>query len=109
MSHSFIDRGQQKNISSNQSETTQKKIDPAAQLKRVNSQQVDQGWGVAFNYNTSSNQTTQKFASDEMQQLPDTTTQSLPAGAQAKEGMNINSNTALEKEADVMGAQAQCH
>ena len=81
MSKAFIDRNQQQNSNNNQSETTQAKVDPVAQLKWINSQQVDQGWGIP----------TQMFAQDEeeepvqgkaedeellqMQQLPDTTTQ----------------------------------
>jgi Domain of unknown function (DUF4157) len=46
MSKAFIDRTQQQNVESNQTETSQKKIDPVAQLKWINSQQVDQGWDI---------------------------------------------------------------
>ena len=55
MSKAFIDRNQQQNSNNNQSETTQAKVDPVAQLKWINSQQVDQGWGIP----------TQMFAQDE--------------------------------------------
>jgi len=84
MSKAFIDRNQQQNSANDQSATTQKKIDPVAQLKWINSQQVDQGWGIP----------TQMFAEDEEEEP-----------VQAK-GVNINSDARLEKEADVMGEKA---
>ncbi len=56
----FIDRNQQQNSNNNQSETTQKKIDPVAQLKWINNQKVDSGFGVFNN-----DQPAQMFASDE--------------------------------------------
>jgi len=64
MSKAFIDRNHQHPDSSrdndNQSDTLQKKIDPVAQLKWLNNQKVDQGWGVFNN-----DQPTQMFAKDE--------------------------------------------
>ena len=46
MSQSYIDRSQQNNTSITPDETTQKKIDPVAQLKWLNSQNGDQGFGI---------------------------------------------------------------
>jgi hypothetical protein len=94
MSKAFIDRNQQQNTQSNQSDTVQKKMDLAAQLKWINSQEIDQGWGVPA----------QMLAQEE----------ALSAAAKAEEeneplqakGMNINSDVALEKEADEMGEKA---
>ncbi len=88
MSKAFINRTQQQNAESNQTETSQKKIDPVAQLKWLNNQQVDQGWGVPA----------QMFANEEVEEQ-------VQRKAEGKE-LQINSNTALEKEADVMGAKA---
>ncbi len=59
MSKAFIDRSQQ-NSDNNQSDTKQAKIDPVAQLKWLNSQQVDSGFGVFNN-----SQPTQMFAQEE--------------------------------------------
>jgi hypothetical protein len=50
MSHSFIEQNK-RNASSTQSEPLQKKIDTESQLNWVNSQQVDQGFGVFSNNN----------------------------------------------------------
>ena len=46
MSKAFIDRNQQQNSNDNRTETKQAKIDPEVQLKRVNNQQIDGGWGI---------------------------------------------------------------
>ena len=76
MSQSFISRSKQ---SSNQSETLQKKIDIETQLKRVNNQQVDGGWGIPAQMfaQEEEEEPVQGKAEEElqMQQLPDTTTQ----------------------------------
>jgi hypothetical protein len=63
MSKAFIDRTQQNNFSNNQSDTLQKKIDTESQLRWVNNQKVDQGFGV-FNNNATGSKVDQKFAKD---------------------------------------------
>jgi hypothetical protein len=65
MSHSFIEQNK-RNASSTQAEPLQKKIDTESQINWVNSQQVDQGFGV-FNNNTSENVVTQMSAVKEKQ------------------------------------------
>ncbi|MBI9053602.1 MAG: hypothetical protein JEY96_07270 [Bacteroidales bacterium] len=88
MSQSFIDRSLQQNSDNNQSETTQKKIDPKAQANWIKNMSVDSGWGMFNN----KGQATQMFAKEEEEQ------------GQAK-GLPINNSPSLEKEADEMGAK----
>ena len=94
MSKAFIDRNQQQNTQSNQSDTVQKKMDLAAQLKWINSQEIDQGWGVPAQMLAQEEALSAKTKAEEEEKL-----------LQAK-GLNINSDVALEKEADEMGEQA---
>lgn len=94
MSKAFIDRNQQQNTQSNQSDTVQKKMDLAAQLKWINSQQIDQGWGVPAQMFAKEEELSAKARAEEEEKL-----------LQAK-GLNINSDVALEKEADEMGEKA---
>gem|GEM_PF-3100580 len=63
MSQSFIDRSQQQISENNQSETSQKKIDPVAQAKWMNSLDPTSGWGIG------SDQSVQMFASEEEEQV----------------------------------------
>gem|GEM_PF-3321829 len=63
MSQSFIDRSQQQISENNQSETSQKKNDPVAQAKWMNSLDASSGWGIG------SDQPTQMFASEEEEQV----------------------------------------
>ncbi len=131
MSQDLKTHDQQVNAESQQSETQQKKIDPVAQLKWLNSQQFDGGWGVFNNLpaGRQGEQPVQKFAKEEEEDIP--------AGAIAQEGLQlksnevvwpaerdaarmastgtptiqqkvipINSDPALENEADVMGTKA---
>ncbi len=80
MSKAFIDRNQQQNSNNNQSET-QAKIDPVAQRKWLNSQQVDQGWGVPA----------QMFASEEEEELVQgkTEDEELLQGKAEEEGLQM--------------------
>jgi len=82
MSKAFIDRSQNQSNEHNHSEIPQKKIDPVAQAKWMNSLNVNSGWGVS-----------QMFAQEEEEQI------------QGK-GLAINDDPSLEKEADEMGAKA---
>jgi hypothetical protein len=67
MSQSFIDRSLQQNSDNNQSETTQKKIDPKVQANWIKNMSVDSGWGMFNN----KGQATQMFAKEEEEQGQD--------------------------------------
>lgn len=95
MSRGFLNRNNHQNSSSDNDFENQKKIDPEAQLNWINNQQVDSGFGV-FNLpvNEQGKQPAQMFAKEEEEE---------PIQTKSK---NINSDTALEKEADLMGKKA---
>jgi len=86
MSKSFIDRSQQQNSSSTQTDTPQKKIDPQAQLDWINNQKVDQGFGV-FNNSSSGNEVAQ-MSQQEDEKLPTT------LGLNGSVGLDCDNNDA---------------
>ena len=89
MSKAFIDRNQQQNSNENQTDIAQKKIDPVAQLKWLNNQKVDQGWGVFNN-----DQPTQMFAQEEEEE---------PVQGKAEED-ELQMKSGLEGETEKQGS-----
>jgi|GEM_PF-3012122 len=70
MSKSFINRDLQKSTDNNQSETNQKKIDPVAQAKWMNSLNANSGWGISQMFAQEEEEQVQgKFAEDEELQM----------------------------------------
>jgi hypothetical protein len=99
MSKAFIDRNQQ-NSDSNQEETKQAKIDPVAQLKWINNQKVDSGFGVFNNLPAGGqgSQPTQMFAQDEEEEAVQAKAEDLSAGMQMKEEEELLQGKAEDEE-----------
>ena len=112
MSKAFIDRNQQQNSDSNQLEIKQSKIDPVAQLKWLNNQQVDSGFGLFNN-----SQPAQMFASEEeeepmqgkaeeeelMQMQPELEEEELIQGKSIEEDEELQMKNGPEGEAERRG------
>ncbi len=114
MSQDLKTHDQQVSAENQQSVTQQKKIDPVAQLKWLNNQQVDQGWGVPAQMFAREEEESEQTEPEIQMKSGKSLSTDIESAIQARfgtptiqeKGMPINSDPALENEADVMGAEA---
>ncbi len=104
MSREFLNRNHQQNSDNNNNIENQKKIDPVAQLKWLNNQQVDAGWGLDPAQMFAREENENDLEALQMKSLASSMIASGPINPNQLKKANLN--TYIVKKGETLGALA---